>query len=204
MFRPRQSSIVLAWMVITVLAATLSGCGSDDTQAPWTPNPTDEAPPLAPTGLGARVAAADKFPTPQLRANYQYWNTEHSVTTAIEVPLPVFVRGQGEEARARARANGLLDEAAAREQSLRAEVLAVLELARTLAQSRQQYATTGAAELRSLVEDAQRNYGERRIDMLTLLNVQRQALQAARDALDLSVREALARLWLDAAMWVLR
>lgn len=61
MFRPRQSSIVLAWMVITVLAATLSGCGSDDTQAPWTPNPTDEAPPLAPTGLGARVAAADKF-----------------------------------------------------------------------------------------------------------------------------------------------
>ena len=152
----------------------------------------------------ANVAAADKFPTPQLRANYQYWNTEHSVTTAIEVPLPVFVRGQGEEARARARANGLLDEAAAREQSLRAEVLAVLELARTLAQSRQQYATTGAAELRSLVEDAQRNYGERRIDMLTLLNVQRQALQAARDALDLSVREALARLWLDAAMGVLR
>ena len=151
----------------------------------------------------ANVAAAQRLPTPQLKANYQYWNREHSILTGVEVPLPLFARGQGEEARARARANGLLDEATARERALRAEVLSVLELVKVLIATRQEYAVNGADELKSLVEDAQRNYVERRMDMLTLLTVQRQALQAGRDALDLALREALARLWLDAAMGVL-
>jgi cobalt-zinc-cadmium efflux system outer membrane protein len=151
----------------------------------------------------ANVATAERFPTPQVRANYQYWHGEHSVLAGVELPLPIFARGQGQEARARARANGLLDEAEARQHRIRAEVAAVWDVANRLSAARRAYAQQDAGDIQQAVQDALRNYLERRMDMATLLGIQRLALQAARSALDLAAREAHARLWLDAAMGVL-
>jgi cobalt-zinc-cadmium efflux system outer membrane protein len=152
----------------------------------------------------ANVASAGAFPTPRFKGYYQYWNTEHSAVALVEVPLPIFQRGQGEEARARARASGLAGEADARRRAAVAEVESAHQLATSLQQLRLEQEGSSASMLDQLPADLEKHYVERRIELGTLLTVRRQVLQARKDAIDAQFQEALARLWLDAAMGVLQ
>jgi hypothetical protein len=48
-------------MMFALVALVVAGCGSDETTSPPTATPTDEAPPLAPTGVGVASQFVTKF-----------------------------------------------------------------------------------------------------------------------------------------------
>lgn len=60
MFQPRSVWIHSAWMLLVTLVV-LTGCGSDESNSPLNPNPPDEAPPLAPMGVGVLEQASSKY-----------------------------------------------------------------------------------------------------------------------------------------------
>lgn len=147
----------------------------------------------------ARLASAGAFPTPKVKASYQYWNSEQSVMAWLEVPLPVFERGQGEEARARAKANGLADQARATAVNARAEVESAYAVAKELERARQ----TPRADGRVLLKELEVHFAAREVDVMTLVAVRHQILLADRAALDAALQEGLTRLWLGFAMGAL-
>ncbi|MEW5848196.1 MAG: TolC family protein [Myxococcota bacterium] len=151
----------------------------------------------------ANEAAGRAFPTPRLKGYYQYWHQEHAVMAVVEVPLPLFEHGQGDEARARARARGMLVEEDQRREAARAEVRTAHALVTRLAGLRQQLEERGQQPLEVLLSDVETAYRSRQTDLNTLLNVLGHLLQAERELLDLQLQETLARLWLDAAMGAL-
>ncbi len=59
MFHPRSAWIHSVWMLLATLLV-FTGCGSDD-NSPLNPNPPDEAPPLAPSGVGVLEQNSLKF-----------------------------------------------------------------------------------------------------------------------------------------------
>lgn len=152
----------------------------------------------------ANLASAGKFPSPVLKAGYQYWRTEHAALTYVEMPLPVFQRGQGDEARARARASSLSDEVDARLRSAMAEVENAHALAREMSSARALLDEKSVRPARELQERLEADFNARLIDVNALLTGRRMVLEARREAVDAALREALARLHLDAAMGLLR
>jgi hypothetical protein len=48
-------------MTFALVALVIAGCGSDETTSPPTVTPTDEAPPIAPTGVAVTSQLATKF-----------------------------------------------------------------------------------------------------------------------------------------------
>lgn len=150
----------------------------------------------------ANVAAGNAFPSPTLKSYYQYWNREHALMATVEVPLPIFDRGQGEEARARARASGLAAEHDARLDRARMEVTQAWELARTLASLRE--VSSSRDDAMTLPADLEEQLRSHRVELATVLLAQRQVMQLRAEALDLQLLEAMARLWLDHASGVLK
>jgi cobalt-zinc-cadmium efflux system outer membrane protein len=154
----------------------------------------------------AQVAAAEAFPTPTVGASYQYQHQtpvpQHSLVAQVTFPLPVFARGQGEEGRARARSTGLAAEEQRARETARAEVLAAYGLIERMDAMRAALPAAGTDP--SVMARLERALEERLVDVNTLLNVQRRSIQARRAALDVDLQEALARVWLDAAMGVLQ
>lgn len=60
MFQPRSVWIHGAWMLLVTLIV-LTGCGSDNDKSPLNPPPPDEAPPLAPSGVGVLEQTSTKM-----------------------------------------------------------------------------------------------------------------------------------------------
>jgi cobalt-zinc-cadmium efflux system outer membrane protein len=155
----------------------------------------------------ARVAASEAIPTPVLGASYQYQHqnpaAQHMVLAQVTFPLPVFSRGQGEEGRARGRARGLADQEHQALLNAQAEVRAAHALLTEIQSARAPWHRE-AADSASFTEKLERAYAQRTVDLGTVLNMQRRLIAGRRAALDLDLQEALARVWLDAAMGVLQ
>lgn len=60
MFDRRFRLAASAWMLIFVAFSFVGGCSSDGDSNPIVPGPTDQAPPLTPTGIGVASHAATK------------------------------------------------------------------------------------------------------------------------------------------------
>ncbi len=148
----------------------------------------------------ASLAAAEAVPSPTFGTMYQYWNREHAVMGTVTFPLPVFTRGQGEEARARTQASGMLQEADARARMAQAEARAAYALLVSLAQQRSEFSDDTGAALLARLEAAHQARG---VTLDVLLDAQRRVMATRRDALELELQEALAWIALDAAMGVL-
>ncbi|MBI5495921.1 MAG: TolC family protein [Deltaproteobacteria bacterium] len=151
----------------------------------------------------ANLAHADAFPTPVLGAQYEFQHQapapQHVLMAQVTFPLPVFARGQGEEGRARARAAGLADEEEQARRGAEAQVRAAHALLSRIREARDARPAE-SAEGAELLARLERNYALRVVDLNTVLGVQRRLIQARRASLDLDLQEALARVWLDAAM----
>jgi outer membrane protein TolC len=146
----------------------------------------------------AHLADASIFPTPRVKGSYQYWNSEHSVMTWLEVPIPVFDRGQGESARSRARAGGLALEKTLAERHAVSEVETLWRLASDLGDRRRNQVED--ADASTLLQDVEHHYAQRAVDLNTVLTVQRQFAQRRQARLQLETQEAVVRFLLDAAM----
>ena len=152
----------------------------------------------------ANLASAAQFPAPVVKAGYQYWKTEHAAIAYLEMPLPIFQRGQGEEARARSRASGLSSEMDARIRTALAEVENAHALATEMSEAREVLEARSLGPAGELLKELEDGFEQRLIDIQALLGGRRLLLLARRESLDAALREALARLHLDAAMGLLQ
>ncbi len=155
----------------------------------------------------ANMAEAEAFPTPVLGAQYQFQHqlpaAQHTVLALVTFPLPLFARGQGEAGRSRARASGLAAQQEHALKSAQAQVRAAYDLLARLRQARAALPSQ-PTDSSGLTNKLERSYTQRVVDLNTVLNLQRRLLQSRRASLELDLQEALARVWLNAAMGELR
>jgi hypothetical protein len=58
---PRHPIRLSILALTMIFAVSLSGCGNDDTNSPFVPDPTDQAPPLSPAGVHIQWQMEGKF-----------------------------------------------------------------------------------------------------------------------------------------------
>jgi cobalt-zinc-cadmium efflux system outer membrane protein len=126
----------------------------------------------------ARLAAREAWPSPRLGVAYAEEEDARIVRGGVAVDLPIFQRNQAARGAARAQAEQAERAVAARERSIRAEVIVALERHRSAITAAQAFGGAAIASVAENLELMNEAYRAGKVNLFELLVMRREALEA--------------------------